>query len=304
MRVLVTGCYGFLGFSTARRLLAAGHEVLGIDKYKTAISEKADRVKLLANAAGFKFADINLANWSELRDYITKRHVDTVLHYAAQYSQPHSESHVRRCIEGNLVGYVNVMEVALAAKVKRVVYASSTFVQDGALPVYFYGACKDFNERCANVYSEQFGMETVGLRFGSVYGPYVRPDVGVSYVARHLFGGQPLDVGKGGFTYKVALVEVKDAVECAVRALTVPMKKKHTVASVVAEDETHDMHDVLTSLEDYTGLRAKRVGTYKPTVGFVPVEACAATRDALGFAPQTTLHKGLKDFVAWWKASR
>lgn len=300
-KILITGAYGFLGYSLAVRLLKQGHVVYGIDKVKQAISPKGARIDNLAKFDNFKAFDVNLSNFEQLRTLFEMLDFTELVHLAAQYSVIHTTEHVLSYVEGNLRAFVNVLEAARLKKIPRVLYASSTFVQDGVLPTSMYGATKEFNERCAHVYSAQFGMETVGLRFGSTYGPYIRPDVGMYQLARKLYSRQSIDVSTGGFCYKTAFVYVADAVECMVRFLSASLPRPWSVHTIVAEDALADLDDVLQLLEQHAGLKALRAGTLSPRQGFcVPSAECRAIADVIGYSPATKLEDGTAKFIEWF----
>jgi UDP-glucuronate 4-epimerase len=300
-KIVITGAYGFLGYSLAVRLLKQGHIVYGIDKVTKAVSPKAARIENLAKFENFKGYDVNLANFDQVRTLFELLDFTDLVHMAAQYSVMHTTEHALSYAEGNLTAFVNMLEAVRLKRIRRVLYASSTFVQDGVLPTSMYGATKDFNEKCAHVYSAQFGLETVGLRFGSTYGPYIRPDVGIYQLARRLYAGQTIDVTAGGFNYKTAFVYVADAVECMVRFLVAPLPRPWVVSTIVAEDALADLDDVLQLLEQYAGLQAVRVGTLGPRQGFcVPTAECRAVADLIGYNPSTKLSEGLAKFIEWF----
>lgn len=303
MTILVCGAYGFLGFSTSRRLLDAGHSVVGIDKVREAVSPKGARIEILSHYPNFRFYDVNMADSVALNDVFQREQFEHCVFLGGQYSQSHSPKHVHACIEGNVVALVNLFEAAVRKKLHRVVYASSTFVQDGVLPTSFYGLTKEFAERCASVYTAQFGIETIGLRFGSVYGPHIRPDVGIAHAAKHLYKGHEVDISKGAYAYRVAFLFIDDAVECVVRALERPAAKPYQVLTIVAEDDTRDMTHVLELLEKHSGRRARKIGERHEQPASVPTTQCAAVRASLGYAPSTKMDDGMAAFVKWYEAS-
>lgn len=303
MTVLIAGSHGFIGYSVAKRLLEAGHSVLGVDKMRDAVSEKGARVQDLARYKNYRFIDLNLSDQGSTDDLFAREKFEHAVFLAGQYSQPHSRAHVNACMAGNVLAVTNFFEAAVAKKLRRVVYASSTFVQDGVLPRTMYGATKQWAELCASVYTATFGLETVGFRFGSVYGPHVRPDVGISWVARNVSKGSALQIDRGGFLYKVAFVYIADAVECVVRALERPLKKPYQVLTCVAEDEVRDMYQVMELLEKHLGRKAKRLGTRAPEQpATIPTAQCAQMREALGYAPTTKMDDGIREFVKWYTA--
>jgi UDP-glucuronate 4-epimerase len=301
MTVLITGCYGFLGHATAVRLLNDGHTVIGVDKVHEAISPKAARIANLQTFPQFEFHDVNLASDGHVVGLFKKiGRPDVIIHYAGQYSVPLNDHTAQQFIDGNLLGYMNIMEAARRHRVSRVVYASSTFVQDGKVPTSIYGATKEFGERCGGVYA-QHGITFVALRFGSTYGPFCRPDIGVMQLAKKLWGGHQIDVTQGGFNYKVAFVFVDDAVECVVRAASRPMELRYNVETIVAEDYLADLDDLLQAMEKHSGIKAKRAGELAPRQGFqIPTDKCDRLRALIDYAPSTKLDEGMRKFVEWY----
>jgi UDP-glucuronate 4-epimerase len=303
--ILITGCYGFLGHATAVRLLREGHRVIGIDKERDAISPKGPRIADLAQYKQFEFNDLNLTNYDGVVKLFCDNKPDMVVHFAAQYSVPLRTQTALQFRDANLIGYFNLMEACRISGVPKVLYASSTFVQDNSLPKSMYGATKEFGERCGNVYCHEAGMGFTALRFGSTYGPDCRPDVAAHQLVKKLFARQPIDVTVGGFNYKVAFLYVDDAVETVVRCLSVDWPCLYNVYTVVAEDYLADLNDILTALEEHSGIKADRRGELSPRQGFViPTEKCERLREFCGYAPSTKLNEGIRQFVEWYKTKR
>jgi len=304
MSVLITGCYGFIGHATAVRLCEQGHQVFGLDKIRDAISPKAARIANLQRFSNFHFREINLANYEELMQFFKSNSIDSIVHLAGQYSVPMTTGTVKQFVEANLVGYMNLMEAARIHHVPRVVYASSTFVQDGKVPNSMYGVTKEFGERCGSVYCHNAGMGFIAIRFGSTYGPDCRPDIGAYQLIRKLYAKQPIDVTVGGFNYKVAFLFSEDAVEVVLRCLEKKLDIPYCVVTAVAEDNLADLNDLLTAMEKHSGIKAIRSGELLPRQGFqVPTEKCDQLRAVIGYAPQTKLDEGIRKFVEWYKTS-
>jgi UDP-glucuronate 4-epimerase len=300
-KILITGCYGFIGYSVAVRLLKQGHIIYGLDKVQEAISPKGTRIQNLSKFPNFHFYDVNLVNFEQTKTLLNMLDFDHVIHLAGQYSVAYSTKNMLSFIDGNIKSWMHVMDCAKTKKINRVLYASSTFVQDGLIPTSMYGATLEFRERAANVYSASFDMETVGIRFGSTYGPYVRPDVGIYIVANKLWDGVPINVNEGGFKYKVGFLYIADAVEVVLRLLDKPLPKKHNVFTVVANDNVRDMGEILDLLEKYSGKKADRVGTFVPLpTGYVPTERMLPLKEVIDYMPHTTLEQGVKKFAEWF----
>ncbi len=302
MKVLITGVFGFIGYSVAVRLLKTGHTVIGIDKAQDKRGDKAARVANLKRFENFAFHDCNLSNFEQTRTLLSMLDYDTAIHLAGQYSVALKDDSLLAFIDGNARSFLHVAQCAKNRQVKRFVYASSTFVQDGVLPTSMYGATLEFRERAAMVYSAA-GMETVGLRFGSTYGPYIRPDVGVYIVGKKLLTGQPINVEEGGFKYNTGMLYIADAVDAVVALLDAPLPQPHNVFTLVANEPVLSLTHILEIMEQCTGKTAQRVGT--PVVmerGYTPTERLAPLQKVIGLMPRTTAEVGIPKFMEWLKA--
>ena len=235
MKVLVTGCAGFIGMHCAERLLARGDEVVGIDNLSPyyPVELKRDRLRRLEEKKGFRFAKLDLADAGALGKLFAKQKPEAVLHLAAQPGVRYSLENPGSYVQANLVGFANLLEAAREHAPRHLVYASSSSVYGGNArlpwsesdnvdhPVSLYAATKKSNELMAHVYSHLFGLPTTGLRFFTVYGPWGRPDMSPVLFARAIMDGEPIKVFNHGdmqrdFTY------VDDVVEGTLRVLDDP----------------------------------------------------------------------------------
>lgn len=305
MRVLITGCHGFIGFSLALRLLQEGHTVIGIDRPRDARHDKGPRINLLQSFERFTCHEIDLSDYQATHHLLGTFQFDHLVHLAGQYSVAYSTPNLLSFIDGNLRSFLHVMDCARLKGMRRVVYASSTFVMDDQLPRSMYGATLEFRERAAHVYSDQFGIETVGLRFGSTYGPHIRPDVGVYQIIRKLVAGEPIKVDEGGFKYTSGMLYIDDAVDVLMACLGVELKQKHNVFTVVAHERVASLTTILALMEKHTGLKTKRIGqTQDGPRGYTPTVKLQPLKDALGFVPSTTLEVGIQKFCDWYLEQR
>lgn len=301
--VLITGVYGFLGYSTAIRLLERGHKVIGLDRVTNAKSEKSARIDNLAKYPEFRFMDINLANYDQLRVMFELLKFDQVMHFAAQYAVKHSPESMQSYVTSNVAAFMNVLELTRQKGLNRFTYASSTFVEDGVLPTSMYGATKKFNEDAAHMYSAQFGMTTVGLRYGSCFGPWCRNDVGIYITAKRIMNQTPIKV-TDPFHYQTAFLYSRDATEATLRILDQPsFKDKFNTFTVVAEDHRKDMGEILKMLEKHLGVKANVdwTGYKEKGPGGIPQAQCDKLRNAIGYAPSTTVDEAVGKFATWFK---
>ncbi len=330
MKILVTGCAGFIGFHLTRRLLGDGHTVVGIDNLNDYYDPglKAARLRELgvdtqkigydapATTGGFTFiaADIEDADLYGL--HLNGHQFDLVCHLAAQAGVRYSIDNPAQYVSSNLVGFFNILEYCRHNPVRRLVYASSSSVygNNDSIPYResdptdsprsFYGATKKANEAMAFSYSSLYGIEAVGLRFFTVYGPWGRPDMAPFLFTSAVLEGRPIDVFNNGemmrdFTY------VDDIVEGVCRVLLDqprnPSPEKHRIYNI-GNSQPVGLGDFIATIERLAGRSAEK--RYLPMQPGDVVRTWADTtrlREDYGYAPSTPLETGLGRFVEWYR---
>ena len=309
MRYFITGVYGFLGYSVAKHLLERGHTVVGVDRLKNAVSAKNHRVLDLAHYSGrFQYHECDISKYAPTEKVMLETRPDVVLHFAAQYSVPHSTPMMHNYVSSNLAGFMHVCEAAKNANVKRIVYASSTWVSDHDIPWTMYGASKQFNESAANIYSVQFGIETIGIRYGSCFGPMVRNDVGPYIAAKRLFRNEPHPM-RDAYIYKTAFLDVDDAVGATIAAVDCDVPHKHNICTVVANDDRHNLREIVQYYAEEVHIEPVWKGNYvDPGPGGIPSKEVQALEDLTGYRPCNTVKDTAIRFIDWfreeWKAER
>ncbi len=318
-RVLVTGAAGFIGMHTARALLDAGAEVVGVDNYEPYydVALKQARVGELTGRPRFAFEAVDLADKDACAGLFARDRFASVVHLAAQPGVRHSLVNPEAYLRNNLVAFGHVLEGCRHAPVVHLVYASSSsvygashalpFSEDQPVdqPVSLYAATKKANELMAHSYSHLFGLPTTGLRFFTVYGPWGRPDQAPMLFTRAILGGQPIQVFNSGrmqrdFTY------VDDIVEGVVRVLDKPPPRGGDRAPYaiynIGNHQAVELDEFIATLERLLGTHAIR-NDRPMQPGDVPVTFASIERlQALtGFAPRTPLAEGLARFVAWYR---
>jgi UDP-glucuronate 4-epimerase len=235
MRILITGVAGFIGMSTAKKLLERGEEILGIDNLNDYydINLKNARLAELEKFSKFNFEKIDVFNQEKLLHVTSAFSPKRILHLAAQAGVRYSVTNPEAYIDSNLKGFLNILQVSRALKVQHLVYASSSsvyggntklpFDEDDAVdhPVSLYAATKKANELMAHTYSHLFGIPTTGLRFFTVYGPWGRPDMSPFLFTNAILKGEIIEVFNEGrmqrdFTY------IDDIVEGIIRVIDKP----------------------------------------------------------------------------------
>jgi len=219
VKVLVTGAAGFIGSHTAQRLLAADHEVVGLDNLNEYydVTLKQARLARLTHPS-FRFVRIELADEPAVAQLFAHERFARVVHLAAQAGVRYSLHNPHAYVSSNVTGTLNVLEGCRHNGVEHLVYASTSSVYGANTnmpfsvhnaadhPLSLYAATKRANELMAHNYSALFGLPTTGLRFFTVYGPWGRPDMALFLFTRNILEGRPIDVFNHGhhardFTY-------------------------------------------------------------------------------------------------------
>ena len=316
MRVLLTGCAGFIGMHCALRLLARGDDVLGADNLSPyyAVALKEARLRRLAAERGFRFERVDLADAGACARLFETARPERVLHLAAQPGVRYSFENPSSYVQSNLVAFANVLEACRRHAPRHLVYASSSSVYGANAklpwsetdnvdhPISLYAATKKANELMAHVYSHLHALPATGLRYFTVYGPWGRPDMSPMLFARAILEGKPIQVFNHGdmqrdFTY------IDDAVEATVRVLDhAPAGTPPARVLNVGNHQPVPLLDYIALLEAALGRKAvKEMLPMQP--GDVPATYAdtRALQAAVGFAPATPLADGLARFAAWFK---
>lgn len=312
MKVLVTGVAGFIGMHCAKRLLARGDKVIGVDNLSPyySVKLKRDRLKQLPKK-NFSFAKLDISNCSALQKAFKRAKPDLVLHLAAQPGVRYSLENPAAYVQSNMVGFANLLECCRKSPPKHLVFASSSSVyganselpwsesQNVDHPVSVYAATKKSNELMAHVYSHLHGIAVTGLRYFTVYGPWGRPDMSPMLFARAILEGKPIQVFNHGdmqrdFTY------VDDIVEGTIRVLDKPAP--YAVYNI-GNHEPVALLDYIAALERVLGRKATlEMKPMQPGDVKATYADTSALRRAVGFAPSTALETGLARFAEWFKA--
>jgi len=305
MKTCVTGGAGFIGSNLVDRLLADGHQVVVLDDLSTGKRENLARVLGRIEL----FVD-DLRNTDAVRTAVAG--CEVVYHQGALASVARSVENPVEVTEVNVMGTLNVLVAARDAKVRRVVFASSSSVYGDTpelpktesmptTPRSPYAASKAAGESYLSAFQASYGLETVALRYFNVYGPRQAPDslyaAAVPRFIDAMRNGRPATIyGDGGqtrdFTY------VADVVDALVRAST--SAKAPLVGPMnVGGGQRISILDLVGTIAKALGFRgrpvheAARVGDVRDSLADVH-----RAMDTLAWKPATTLDEGISRLVS------
>ncbi|MGO2511214.1 NAD-dependent epimerase [Marinomonas polaris] len=323
MKFLVTGAAGFIGMNVCKRLLEAGHDVVGLDSlnayYLPAL--KQHRLAQLLPYENFRFVKLDLADREGMSRLFVEEQFQRVIHLAAQAGVRYSLEAPFEYVDSNLVGMMTILEGCRQTKVEHLVYASSSsvygmnakipFSESDTVdhPVSLYAATKKANELMAHSYSHLYNIPTTGLRFFTVYGPGGRPDMAPWLFTEAILNDKPIKVFNHGkmmrdFTY------IDDIVEGVIRIQDVPpqaQQSQDTTAPYaiynIGNNQPIQLSEFIEAIESACGKTAEKIYMDMQPGDVPKTYADTAQLEAVvGYKPAITIQEGMIKFVEWYKA--
>ena len=311
-RILVTGSCGFIGMSLIKKLLKNGHEVLGLDNMNNYYSVKLKKSRLneLSNRRNFKFRNVDIENYDDLFNCFKNFKPDKVVNLAAQVGVRYSLQNPHVYLSSNLSGFLNILECSRHHNIKGLIYASSSSVYGGNKkspfsvkdrvdnPISIYAATKKSNELMANVYSHLYDLNTTGLRFFTVYGPWGRPDMAMYIFAKKIINNEPIPIYNFG-KMKRDFTFIDDIVNGIISSIELNYSCE---VFNLGNNKTEGLMQVVEILESCLKKKAK--------LDFQPIQAgdvqetfsdIEYTQKKLNYRPSIDISKGIPLFISWYK---
>lgn len=332
-KVLVTGSAGFIGFHLTKTLLSFGFEVVGIDNLNSYYDpqlkinrlDNIDKFVLDQNIqTKYCFTKLDISDGETLSNLFNEHHFDIVINLAAQAGVRYSLENPQAYVDSNLVGFTNILESCRHAKIKHLLFASSSSVygmnikqpfsvdDNTDYPISLYAATKKSNELLAHSYSHLFNIPCTGLRFFTVYGPYGRPDMAYYSFTKAIDSGKPINVFNHGemkrdFTY------IDDIIEGIVRVIDhIPSSQSNhnTFAKApfrvlnIGNNNPVTLRRFISAIENSLGKKAIE-NLFPMQAGDVPITFADINplTKLCGFQPSTSIEEGISKFVDWYRKS-
>ncbi len=328
MHILVTGSAGFIGFHLARRLIADGHAVTGVDGMTSYYDVALKRARIAALGASnlFQGHEVMLEDQPALERIAEAARPDVIIHLAAQAGVRYSLEQPRPYVDSNLVGTFNVLELVRTLKPRHFLMASTSSVYGANTqmpfrendrtdhPMTFYAATKKAAEDMAHSYAHLWQAPTTAFRFFTVYGPWGRPDMALFKFVKATLAGEPIDVhGQGAMSRDFTYID--DLIEAIVRLIDVlpqqgdPVGPDDSLSPAapyrvvnIAGGSPVRLTDFIDEIERSLGLPVQRNLIPMQKGEVVATFAAADLLERLtGYRPSTPVSVGVPAFIRWYR---
>lgn len=320
MKILVTGGAGFIGSHTISSLLAQGERVVCVDDfndfYDPDIKEK--NVRDFLNKDNFKLYRLDICDFEKLKKVFQNHKVDLILHLAARAGIRSSIRDPLLYNKVNILGTVNLLELARAQRISNFIFASSSSVYGNNKKVPFfeedcvdnpispYAATKRAGELACYTYHKLYNMNTLCLRFFTVYGPSGRPDMAPYKFTKLIFEGNEVPMYGDGtssrdYTY---IDDIVAGILAAIRFIRSQNIPRYEIINL-GNSRTTKLKYFISLIEKLVGKRAKiKKLPFQPgDVKITYADISKASR-LLGYNPKTKIEDGMARFVEWYKSTR
>ena len=308
MKILITGCCGFIGSNLTERLLSLDHQIIGIDNFNNYYS-KDIKLKNIENALthkNFQFIESDVFDISKL--IFDRESINLIIHLAASPGVINSFKNTTFCIHNNINVTHKLLEFAINNNIKKFIFASSSSVygvnenlpwneEENLIPISPYAFTKLSCESLGKMYSQIGDIKFLSLRFFTVYGPRQRPDLAIFKFFDKIFNNQKIEVYGDGQTFR-DYTYIDDIVDGIVN--TIKIDSSFEIINL-GNNKPVKILDLIQTIEKVTNKKAKI--EFKPLPkGDVPA-TYADIRKAnrlINFAPKIKLETGLIKFYNWY----
>ena len=328
MNILITGSAGFIGFHISKLFLKKGHTVYGIDNlnHYYDVRLKRARNKILLQQKRYKFSKININSTKKVSSLFKKNNFDLVIHLAAQAGVRYSLKNPKVYIDSNIKGFFNIINSLKENNIKNFIYASSSSIygnsnrsvfkedEKATSPIQLYAATKRSNELIAHAYSSIYKINTIGLRFFTVYGPWGRPDMVLFKFVKNILNNKSIELFNFGNHYR-DFTYIEDAVDILFKLSKIKIKreKKQNFENSSNSKSRFEIFNVSSGkkiyLKKFLGIIEKNLNK-KAKIKLLPlqkgdvVQTLSSKRklkEFINLKPPVSVRIGIKKFIFWFK---
>lgn len=312
--ILVTGATGFIGYSTAEKLLKEGKTIIGIDNMNDYydVRLKRHRLERLTKYKNFVFYQKDIENLSEIEEIFKNYKIDGVINLAARAGVRYSIENPHVYMSTNAHGTLNLLELMKKYGIKKFILASTSSLYAGQKmpfsedlpvnsPISPYAATKKAAEVISYTYHYLYGIDVSVLRYFTVYGPAGRPDMSIFRFIKWIDEGIPLEIYGDG-TQSRDFTFIDDISYGTILALK---DLGYEIINLGCGMKPVSLIEVIKHLEDLLGKKAKirYMPFHKADLTETQADISKAKR-ILNWEPKTDLKEGLKKTVQWYTENR
>lgn len=330
-KILVTGAAGFIGFHLSKKLLELNFIVVGLDNindyYDVGLKygrlqelgiQQQEASIFLNKTTSTEFGDqlsfirMNLEDQKALPELFQNEKFDLVCNLAAQAGVRYSLENPKAYIESNINGFLNLLECCRHNNVSKLVYASSSSVygnsddvpfketQNVDNPISLYAATKKSNELMAHTYSHLYGIQTIGLRFFTVYGPWGRPDMAMFLFTDAIINDRPIKIFNHGnlsrdFTF------IDDIIDGVIATITINTQGIYKLYNI-GNSKPVKLLDFIEEIEQSLSKGAlKEMHDMQDGDVYQTYADVSALSKDYNYQPNTPINTGVEKFIEWYK---
>ena len=311
MNILITGGAGFIGSTLADRLIKEGNKIIVIDNFNDYydVSLKEKNVSVNLNNPEYKLYRGDICDENLVNKIFEENEINCVVHIAARAGVRPSLENPLEYIRTNIYGTTNILEQMKLHNVKKLVFASSSSVYGNCTaekfsedlkvtePISPYAATKSACEQIIYTYSKLYEIQSVCLRFFTVYGPKQRPDLAIRKFTELIEQGKPIPVYGDGST-KRDYTFIEDIIDGICSAIK--YDKTHYEIINLGGGSPVTLNEMISTIEEVLGKKAiidrlpMQPGDVNKTVSDI-----TKAKNLLGYSPKTSFKEGIRKFVEW-----
>jgi len=311
-KILVTGAAGFIGYHLCESLLKDDIIICGVDNLNNYydVNLKVERIKKLKCNKNFIFKKIDISINEQLSKVFNEFKPEKVINLAAQAGVRYSIDNPYVYANSNLVGFINIIELCRLNKIEGFIYASSSSVYGNNkslpfsvldrvdTPVSLYGATKRANELIAYSYSNLYNLNTTGLRFFTVYGPWGRPDMAYFSFTDKIYKRKTIEVFNKGEMYRD--ITYIDDIISGIKS-SINKNYKFEIFNL-GNGKSEKLMDMISLIEDELKIKAKiKLKGMQPGDMINTFSDNSHSKKKLNFKPTILMNEGLPLFINWYK---